>query len=123
MGYRLYSAAWCGKLQRKEGVRMLEVDVGSGEKVPAKVPAIVQCGNVVKERNLTAAKDWQEKWQAPVTTTRIHFGAIIVWEMVSWQKGCGGTGCFRRSVNGRVLKDQALEQSSEMLLRPIMTGL
>lgn len=56
--YRLYSAAWCGKLQREEGVRMLSlfvVDAGSGEKIPAVV-------DVATEQDLAATKDWQTSW-------------------------------------------------------------
>lgn len=59
MGYRLYSEAWCGKLQREEGVRMLNlfvVDAGSGKKIATVV-------REASEQDLTATRTWQTSWE------------------------------------------------------------
>lgn len=59
MGYRLYSEAWCGKLQREEGVRMLNlfvVDADSGKKIAAVV-------REASEQDLTATRTWQTSWE------------------------------------------------------------
>ena len=59
MGYRLYSEAWCGKLQREEGVRMLNlfvVDADSGKKIAAVV-------REASEQDLAATRTWQTSWE------------------------------------------------------------
>lgn len=59
MGYRLYSEAWCGKLQREEGVRMLNlfvVDADSGKKIATVV-------REASEQDLAATRTWQTSWE------------------------------------------------------------